>query len=323
VANDPEHPFSVRLPGDKWLDYRNLGPTATRLAVIASIVEGIEDGRNDIKPNVLADIIDKTGALAEKTWFLDSVVGVLDLAKHGNVTTAASKELSQFGDRLTPIGSLANYIEQSTDPVMRDPSNELPKSLWERQQSRIPDLGGLIPGAERYSASQLPPKVSTTTGEPLERRQKNWLEVLTGVSSDPADPVRHEIARLARPGPTTGFGLKPPPEDTDKITIENSEIPLSEDEQRVYLAARGKFLAQRGKEVLNSDQYLNKWNEDSRARYWQEMISKSSEAGKAELVNKVWGGTKSETYQKKLREGYRVVGRLEPRPEPSPTPAGR
>jgi hypothetical protein len=310
AKDDPEHPWSIRLPGNNWLDYRSLGPVATRLGAIASLTEANRESANKLNPSVLVNTIDKTSNLLMNEWFLGPLVGLLDTARTGNISGAGSKFLTQLGDRVLPAGALANYIEQSTDPVLRDPSKELPTALWERQQSHIPDLG--IPGLSNISAQRLPARVSTTTGEAMPRANYGWTEALTGVENDVSDPVKRELAELDR----AGFSTNVPPESTRTITIANSEIPLSEDERRTYLAARGHFLTDRFKQY--ETQYQG-WTPEAKARFWSDMLGKSSEAGKAELINKTWGGLQSPETQQKIREGHRVVGRLEPLAEPTPT----
>jgi hypothetical protein len=302
AGKDPEHPWSIRLPGNKWVDYRGLGPIAARLGAIASVKEASSEEANRLKPQVLARVLDKTGSMLMNQWYLGSMVGVLDALRTGNVSGALSKFVTQVGDRFVLGSAGLNAVEQMTDPYMRDPSTELPQGLWERQVSRIPGL-----------AQQLPERISTTTGQPQPRPAQSPLEVVLGIQSDVSDPAKRELARLNR----LNYSLNPPAETTDTFTVGGSEIALTPPEKRTYLRARGAFVAQ-GIDYMNSDAYKG-YTDDEKARYWQNLVDRSANVGRAAVIES-WGGTDSAEFDRRVAQGRRVVGRLEPQtPETTPT----
>src|SRR5580765_2223487 len=276
--DDPEHPWSLRLPGDKWVDYRATGPLGLRMGVIASAVEAKQEDANKLRPDWLAETLDKTGSLLSNQWYLDSIVGTLSLIREGRLTDAASQFLTQSGDRLLPAGGALNYIEQSTDPLMRDPTKELPGALFERQESRmpIPAVTEAIKGATGLdlTSAQLPARVSTTTGEPVQRGARGWLEAASGISEDVSDWGRKEIATLHR----SGYTLNPPPEKVDSITVGGSEIPLNDAERRTYLQGRGEYIGKVAANLQQSASYRNA-SDNGKAEMWQKIMDNSADVG--------------------------------------------
>src|SRR5262245_4147439 len=184
---DPEHPNQLRLPDGAWFDYRALGPLALRLSLISSVVDAGADEANKLNPNVLRAGLNASAQMLSKEWYTMGILDLLMAMGQGRFAEGASRFITQKGDMLTPVGAALNEIEKIRDPLMRDPTQNLPAALWERQQSRIPGL-----------AEMLPPRVSTTTGEPLRSRRQGALEAILGITSEPSDPQKAELARLAR-----------------------------------------------------------------------------------------------------------------------------
>jgi len=300
---DPEHPNQLRLPDGAWFDYRALGPLALRLSLISSVVDAGADEANKLNPNVLRAGLNASAQMLSKEWYTMGILDLLMAMGQGRFAEGASRFITQKGDMLTPVGAALNEIEKIRDPLMRDPTQNLPAALWERQQSRIPGL-----------AEMLPPRVSTTTGEPLRRPQQGPLEAILGITSEPSDPQKAELARLER----LGYSLRPPNERTDTVTMLGSEIPLSDSERRTYLGARGRFLATLGTAMADPD--YQQRSDDEKATFWRNVLERSARAGELALAAQ-WG---EDELNRRLAAGKRVVGRLEPMPGiPTPGPIQR
>jgi hypothetical protein len=304
AANDPEHPWSIRTPFG-WMDYRRLGPMATRMGLIASFFEANEEQANQLNGNVLVETLNKGSELLANEWY---TFGLLKLAR-GMLGGQGGDAITEFAvgktDMLVPVGGLANYIEKSTDPIMRDPARNLPAALWERPASRMPIVAQLIPE-----------RVSTTTGEPLRRPEQGFIETLLDLTSEPSDPIKAELARLRR----KGYSLRPPDPSVTEVTVAGSEIPLNDAERRIYLAGRGRFLAKEGTAFMKSKDYVQgkedeRAADNRRAAGWANLVRNSDGAGK-EALRRALGDAE---WNQRIAAGHRETGRLTPLPTPTPS----
>ncbi len=153
-------PWSIRL-GDKWLSFNQMPPPiAITLATAAYVKEKFAD---------------KTMTVAQEKGFLKTVAGfgefytnqtylkgIGDLVKAAQGDEAAVGNLpANFGRQLIPMSSLARWVAQLIDPIVRNPGKNTIKSI----QSAIPFLSKYVPSFK------------TPSGEPAKRSFK-WLNAI-------------------------------------------------------------------------------------------------------------------------------------------------
>ncbi len=208
-------PFSIKA-GDKWIDYRRLGPVAQLLAMAATPAEQqLYNKEGDTGDHIAAGIRAYVALGDEMTY----IRGITELAR-----------VFQFGDpenylessvrRLVPYGALLSTIATGMDPKMRDASG-----MKEELISMIPGLRQTLPErTDIYNTPRDNPKYGIASIVP------------TRISEEKINTVDSELQRFDLPAGRT----------PERITDENGqEIRLSDQQKRdfVQVAGTGKRLA--------------------------------------------------------------------------------
>jgi hypothetical protein len=291
--DDPEHPWSIRLNGE-WVDYRQWGAYAAPIAWTAAVVDGVKHEQNQVNPDYFSAIGDRVLQSYVNEQYAGSLIKLLAQVSSGAGVGAVGQFAQSYLDRYLPEGGLLNFLNASTDPLLREPTKNMPAALYERQAARIPGLSEL-----------LQPQLSTTSGEPVENARRG-IGALLRAERREFDDVGKELARLDR----IGYSVASPKPDKDSITLSGSEIPLSEGERRIYNRARGQILGN-STTYMSSDDYRG-MSDSAKAQYWSRVLNRAADAGSA-AVNMSFS---DQERARRIAAGHRETGLLVPRPAP-------
>ena len=131
-----KRPFSVKLPGVGWVEYKQIPALDTTFTLVASAVDGIRRGED------VSGIVSQAGAniatnLLDKSYM--SGLGDLFDAIQDPIRFAeqyATRQISGF----VPASSALRQTAQAIDPTIRSP-----QGLAEQLQANIPGLTGNVP----------------------------------------------------------------------------------------------------------------------------------------------------------------------------------
>lgn len=191
-------PNSIRV-GGRWFDYSGLGHVAVPMAMIANGVDEVNEwsrkpaDKRGGMPELAGDIGAATARTISNAWYLRNLGDVLEASKTGNIKTIG-KSILATGDRLVPLGGLANEARKYTDQIARDP-----QSIEEHFENRIPGL-----------STRVPPRYTATTGKPMEQPQDPLSLAFRG--TPPAmmspNPLAQEVSRLNAAGENVSVPLQ-------------------------------------------------------------------------------------------------------------------
>lgn len=191
-------PNSIRV-GGRWFDYSGLGHVAVPMAMIANGVDEVNEwsrkpaDKRGGMPELAGNVGAATARTISNAWYLRNLGDVLEASKTGNIKTIG-KSILATGDRLVPLGGLANEARKYTDQIARDP-----QSIEEHFENRIPGL-----------STRVPPRYTATTGKPMEQPQDPLSLAFRG--TPPAmmspNPLAQEVSRLNAAGENVSVPLQ-------------------------------------------------------------------------------------------------------------------
>lgn len=147
-------PYSVKLPGDRWVQYSNLGSIATPLAAVAAAAESVKYGDPQADQfKTIADAIRRWAKATEDNGYLSTLGGLFNMTDpHQDPEKTGQRLIADEATKLIPGTALARSVANAQDPYQREY-----KSVGDRLGSINP-----MPGAR----DQYPPKLDVY-GQPL------------------------------------------------------------------------------------------------------------------------------------------------------------
>jgi N12 class adenine-specific DNA methylase len=259
-----KQPYSLKI-GNHWVRYTaGWGPVALMIAAVGGWYDSFKDGGQQPNSDKIQEVAAGLGnAITDQTFFrgiqnLDQAVS--DPKRYGQ------QFLTEIASGMIPFSGFDRTWAEALDPEIREP-----QGFAERIKSGLPIF-----------SRDVPPRLDAL-GRPSIRRGGTGGEAFlpAPIPEDvPESNIDSELARLH------DLGLRNPGFTGRFLTVQNTKIPMSRQEQNEYLGMRGNVLRGVLDEMFKSPDY-QALNDQDKISEVQEAIRDVDNFARGEMISRL------------------------------------
>lgn len=260
-----KQPFSVKV-GNRWVSYTSaLAVLTPMMAATAAWWDAYQDNQKKPSAKQISQAAAAIGAAATDQPLLRGIQN-LNEALTNPTGTSAERMLSEAVGGFIPASSLLRTTAQAIDPAQRDA-----QGVYERIQQGLP-----------YASKKLPQRIDAL-GRGETRRAGGGAAAFLPTGLPEAEPLSATDAELGRLQDLGMHQIAPPGQF---ITVQNTKIPLTRDQQREYQLLRGTLL----REVLGQtfdDPGYKSLDDQQKIKETQSVIRQVEDFSRDEMINRL------------------------------------